>query len=137
MDSIVPFILGLPFGALLLKLSDEIFFKKRERRADKKQLANDALVIINEARTSQYNAKPRSLEHCNYIAHRVQMEDEDAGRFMHVFVQAWGLCGEIQTPGSQFAGSNFEVQQELAQILQKTAKDGSDDALKIIKRWLK
>lgn len=80
-------------GTITTKFTDgylKIFFDEKRRKARHIQnIAREVLIIINEAKTYNFNEYPRSREHINSVLTDVESVDKEMGIVMTRFVELW------------------------------------------------
>lgn len=80
-------------GTIATKFADgylKFFFEEKRRKAKHIQnIAREVLIIINEAKTYNYNEYPRDREHINSVLMDVESVDKETGIVMNKFVELW------------------------------------------------
>lgn len=103
-------------------------FDNRKRLAEhKRKIAEEVLIICNEASTSSFQTPPRNIEHIHKILTEVELIDRQMETAMNEFVSSWSSfatrrgAGHLQSEEVKFQKEQLDRAEDRRKMLIKMA----------------
>lgn len=140
---ILSYIGGVLTGGIGLKIIEkfidfktgEVADNRKQKKLSRYELSTEVLKILTEGGTKKWEKKPNDMNHINFIARQVELEDPEVDKKFTKLISDWNICaarsstimvgaftrGEGFSPEklAQFAESEKfvnELQKELTQL---------------------
>lgn len=81
---------------IIEKVVDEWLADKKQKKSNKRELADQVIKICSEASSSKYSTPPRDREHIKYVAYKLESIDQKLSDDLLWYLREWQTYSQAQ-----------------------------------------